>query len=722
MGNNKMGDRSMNKLMKKISRPVMVTLAILMAILMVFVVTTSAHTYSPTQKNDIEWESAEDTNLEWGDIEEIETEDWNQQYSTNISYELFVVDFNPISTSSVPSSYSTTYPNVATILSKLTSTNINVIKNHDGTIIPVIETPFPTLGTVTFPPNSTNMPKADKWLNGIYNYNNDLLLMVEEVEFDLSSDEEDAIKKAEDNGIVWMPTDPQGRSAKVSYAVRGLPQFEGADGDGDSVIDTYYGDETTDEKDIFKSNTRYLALIEINNNGEARTYHVNADVSIKPTQTIAGKYPPSCQIVDIYEQENATSNSYKRIKAEMPLNPQSDTNNDTLEKDTSITYKVYFKTPSIAKETKYNVTVNITSQDEKAHPNTISFSKEITVLPVLEITKSIGTGDYSVSGDETPDDPTKGEVTTTVYADYKPYTYLVVKNVGNYTIRNVTLRNNLTAEWNSIRNTNISAWQKQLPSFLWMKPSLINDTMLEWTFDLKPGEKIVTAYPVTLLKPGNFEQGKAYASWMQRGVKYEVESYPHAVEVHGPYIEVTKSVSSSAIAVNATVEVTLNVKNSGDRQASVLIHDTLPTGAILTNIPDRKALIQSKIKMFDYNETTGIALIKKIMDADDSFSFTYTIQPTTEEYLMLPPSFVEFTDLTLYRGVKISEPPTIKVGNPVINETVAPSTGQPSATDATDEPVVPLPTREEELTPGFGIISAIMAITLFATMMRKKHI
>ena len=723
MGNKKMGDRSMNKSIKKISRPAMVTLAILMAILMVFVIAGSAHTYIPTQKNDIEWDSAEDTNLEWGDIEEIETEDWNQQYSTNISYELFVVDFNPISTSSVPSSYSTTYPDVDTILSKLTSTNINVIKNHDGTIIPVIETPFPTLGTVTFPPNSTNMPKADKWLNGIYNYNNDLLLMVEEVEFDLSSDEEDAIKMAEDNGIVWMPTDPQGRSAKVSYAVRGLPQFEG-------YYSGYYGDETTDDREIFKSNNRYLAVIEIENNGDARAYHVNVNVSIEPTQTIAGKYPPSCQIVEIYAQKNSTSNSYNRINTKMPLNLRSVTNNDTLEKGTSISYKIYFKTPSIAKETKYNITAQITSQDVKEHVSIINYTKELTILPVLEVTKSIGTGDYSVTGDETPDDPTKGEVTTTVYADYKPYTYLVVKNVGNYTIRNVTLRNNLTAEWNSIRNTNISAWQKQLPSFLWMKPSLINDTMLEWTFDLKPGEKIVTAYPVTLLKPGNFEQGKAYASWVQRGVKYEVESYPHGVEVHGPYIEVTKSVSSSAVEFNSTlnlsstVDVTVNVKNSGDRQATVLIQDTLPEGATLTNknIPNIQTQRKSKIKMFDLNETTGTVLIKKIMDAGDTFSFTYTIQLTKEEFLTLPPSFVEFTDLTLYRGIRISEPPTINVGNPVVEDTATSSqgTGQPSATD--DEPAAPLPTREEEVTPGFGIVFAILAITLFASTMRKKHI
>ena len=715
---NKMGDKSMNKLMITISRPIMVALAILI----IFVVITSAHTYNPTQKNNIEWNSAQSTNLEWGDIEEIETEDWNQSYSTNISYEIFVIDFNPISTRSVPSSYSPTYPDVATILSKLTSTNINITKNHNGTIIPVIETPFPTLGTVTFPPNSTNMPKANKWMNGIYNYNDELLLMVERVEFDLSSEDKKTIKLAETNKMVWMPTDPLGRSAKIRYAVRGLPTFKGADGNGADVIKTYYGDEKTAERDIFKSNSQYLALIEIKNDGDAQTYHVNADVSITPAQTIAGNYPPSCQIVDIYAQDGATSNIYKRIKTEMPLNPQSDKNNDSLAKGTSISYKIYFKTPSLANKTTYNVTVNITSQDVMEHANSISFSKEITILPVLEITKSIGTGDYSVSGTETPDDPTKAEVTTTVYADYKPYTYLAVKNVGNYTIHNVTLKNNLTAEWNNIRNLNLTAWQKELPSFVWMQPSFINDTMLEWTFDLKPGENVVAAYPVTLLKPGSFELDKAYASWMQGGVEYKVESYPHAVEVHGPYIEVTKSVSSNVIAINDTVEVTVSVKNSGDRSATVLIHDILPSGATLTNAPDRQTLIKSKIKMYEYNETTGAALVKKIMDAGDSFSFTYTIQPTTEEYLTLPPAFVEFTDLTLYRGIKISEPPTIKVGNPVIEEIAAPGTGQSATTTTPAEPAVPLPTREEEVTPGFGFISTIIAITVFAIIIRKKHI
>src|SRR5665648_1127748 len=49
---NKVGDKSMSKLMTTISRPIMVTLAILI----IFVAAGCAHTYSPKQDLDIEWD------------------------------------------------------------------------------------------------------------------------------------------------------------------------------------------------------------------------------------------------------------------------------------------------------------------------------------------------------------------------------------------------------------------------------------------------------------------------------------------------------------------------------------------------------------------------------------------------------------------------------------------------------------------------------------------
>src|SRR5665648_1035501 len=110
---NKVGDKSMSKLMTTISRPIMVTLAILI----IFVAAGCAHTYSPKQDLDIEWDSATNVNLGLGDIEEIKVEDWNQQYGTDISYDIFVIDFSSISTNSIPSTYSSKYPDVATILS-----------------------------------------------------------------------------------------------------------------------------------------------------------------------------------------------------------------------------------------------------------------------------------------------------------------------------------------------------------------------------------------------------------------------------------------------------------------------------------------------------------------------------------------------------------------------------------------------------------------------------
>jgi len=223
----------------------------------------------------------------------------------------------------------------------------------------------------------------------------------------------------------------------------------------------------------------------------------------------------------------------------------------------------------------------------------------------------------------------------------------------------------------------------------------IGNTPLEWNFNMAPGQKQDFQYRVNPTKPnkdGYELKSAAIANWEVAGVGYTQSSIWNIDEiiVHGSKIILEKTLSPTKVGVNGDVTVTVKATNVGDVRASVDIIDDEP-------LPENVTLVSG-----DRNS-------HGILEEEDSISFTYVIKAVTDGKYELPKATAKFFDLQGYRSEEISESVVFTAGNVSSDGTSNPGR-TPVPTPA------PSPTRE---TPGFGILSGLVALVAFV-ILRKK--
>ena len=447
-------------------------------------------------------------------------------------------------------------------------------------------------------------------------------------------------------------TDPMGKYAKVAYAPVLPPEMEtsvelyllGSDENGKPELLPL-----KDGSLIVRSNSMFKAEIKVENTEKMPAYHVDASVSVKPVEMINGKYPKDCTLQKIYKVE-FDGDGRQWVGTTFPIDVRSVNTTDELNGSSGTTHIIYFKVPSLPDRTKYELNIDLTYEDfkERKYQYTDN-STIIEVLPVIEVKKAIGTEDYAVVASEAVEAYT-GETTCTIYTDYDPYIFFTVINWGDYTIPSLTLRDSPVDTWHKPATTDFNVWKCALPADMLKVPDMESD-LWNWDFSLEPGEVMTCAYPVSLLRPGTYKLGSATVNWTEDGYNYSMVSYPQPVEVHGPYIEVTKTVDPVLVTQNNTTEVTVIVKNTGDRAASITIMDQLPMESVLVRNPVSRGMI-----IGGGNETF---FLKRVIKAGEVETFDYTIDPNRT--VMLPPAVVEFVDITTYEGISISDMPILTV-------------------------------------------------------------
>jgi hypothetical protein len=229
-----------------------------------------------------------------------------------------------------------------------------------------------------------------------------------------------------------------------------------------------------------------------------------------------------------------------------------------------------------------------------------------------------------------------------IYEDYEPYVFLTVINWGDYEISSISLSDAPSDAWHKPATTDFNKWKCALPAEMMRIPEMGQDRW-DWDFSLEPGKIMTCAYPVSLLKPGTYKLGSAIVNWTENGHNYSVNSYSQQVEVHGPYIEVTKKVEPATVEQNETAKIVVRVKNDGDRPTSVKITDQIPMECELVGaIPVRGITI---------DEDSGVFSVTRVLESGAEELFEYTIDPNRT--VMLPPAVVEFVDLTQYAAILI---------------------------------------------------------------------
>ena len=519
----------------------------------------------------------------------------------------------------------------------------------------------------------------------IWNDGNEFFIGVTEITVDFADDD-------------CFCTDPKDEHAKVAYAIIKPPELESSIKLYSSSPDESGNPEVLPSEDgssIVRSNSVFKAEIEVKNTEKMGAYHVDASIFVKPVETINGKYPPDCALQNIYKGEVDDDNR-KWVGTTVPIDVRSVETTDELHGSSGtseVTYTVHFKVPSLPDRTKYEITIDLTYEDfkERKYQYTDN-STYIEVLPVIEVKKSIGTEDYAVVASEAAK-PYTGETTYVIYADCEPYIFFTVINWGNYTIPSLTLFDSPADTWHKPATTDFDVWKCALPADMLKVPEMESDRW-RWNFSLEPGGVMTCAYPVSLLKPGTYKLGSATVNWTEGGYNYSMVSHPQPVQVHGPYIEVTKTVDPALVTQNDTAKVTVSVKNTGDRAASITIMDQLPLESVLVSKPVSRGMV-----IDEGNETF---FLKRVLKSGAEETFEYTIDPSRT--VMLPPAVVEFVDITTYEGISISDMPILTVeGTEAIG---AAASGAKAAS-------------ESEEASGSGVAAAEVAETI-ATPIRKE--
>ncbi|WP_198003735.1 DUF11 domain-containing protein [Methanococcoides burtonii] len=112
------------------------------------------------------------------------------------------------------------------------------------------------------------------------------------------------------------------------------------------------------------------------------------------------------------------------------------------------------------------------------------------------------------------------------------------------------------------------------PSFL---PVDIAST--QWNFFIGSGKSKTITYSVIPTAPGNFEILPAFANWYSQGETYSVNSEESGeITVNGTMLEVEKDVSLTDIYTGEEVDITINIRNVGTRDATVSFTENIPTG------------------------------------------------------------------------------------------------------------------------------------------------
>ncbi|HJH30488.1 MAG TPA: DUF11 domain-containing protein [Methanosarcinaceae archaeon] len=327
--------------------------------------------------------------------------------------------------------------------------------------------------------------------------------------------------------------------------------------------------------------------------------------------------------------------------------------------------------PLLWDKTSFSISANAKGYDIKGAEHTKTASKSVTIENKWKLI-AIKT------------------VTEEIYMTDTAYVLVSIRNAGICTLNSITVTDSVV-------------------DGLELKDSVT----LKKTISLKAGESTEELFEYSLkpLKPGSYTSPASVAEFTASNrKKYSVSSGTPATKVNGPYITLTKSVSSSNVTPGDEITVTVKVDNTGNRDASVTASDSLPSDVPLVS---------------------GDTGFQEVIKKSSSKSYSYVIRMDAAGDVKLPSATASFIDLEGYKGEKISNMPVISVVEPVTETEPAtdgtgdtqPTSSEPAQTEndnngqstATSLPV------EEQKEPGFEALLSGLALASVYILFKRKN-
>ena len=260
---------------------------------------------------------------------------------------------------------------------------------------------------------------------------------------------------------------------------------------------------------------------------------------------------------------------------------------------------------------------------------------------------------------------------------------LRVYNVGFYTVRNLNITDSQIPDGFRIARTRTkgspACVSEETPYSIWYK-----------LFPTKPG---TYAFDAPYVEADFY--GKDF-SWESSGV---------TITVHGPNINLTKTVAESD--GDGTYKVTLNLRNDGDRAAYINLTDTVPAGAGYIEESAEEGieggglpLAEWDLDLYRGDDSHRITGEGVLLPPGTSLEASYLIRPGRFDKLDLPYAEVWFRARNYYEGVVRSSfwesgAEVVQVWDPSAGGWVAPDNG---SGECINEIAVPTPTPTQNST------------------------
>jgi len=168
------------------------------------------------------------------------------------------------------------------------------------------------------------------------------------------------------------------------------------------------------------------------------------------------------------------------------------------------------------------------------------------------------------------------------------------------------------------------------------------DANINWNFSLDAYGKRTYQYSLKALKPGTYNISGTQVLVNDEGRLHSKFLNGSELIVHGPLINVKKSMSSDVVAVNDVINVNISLSNDGDRAAHVSFTDELPEGGVLLD---------------------GDLVLSKVFHPGDNLSINYSMRMDKEGRIIVPSAKARFIDSKGYEGLVYSSRYVLNVGN-----------------------------------------------------------
>ncbi|WMW22724.1 hypothetical protein RE476_02575 [Methanolobus mangrovi] len=211
-------------------------------------------------------------------------------------------------------------------------------------------------------------------------------------------------------------------------------------------------------------------------------------------------------------------------------------------------------------------------------------------------------------------------ISNEVYIDERAYFSLKIKNLKEIPLESVSI-------------------SKFIPQEFVFDP----DSEIQWNLSFDPYETKTLEYSLKALKPGTYEFNGSLITVEYNGRIYSKELNTSDLTIHGPFLNISKSVSTDSVGLHDQINITLNVANEGDRSVRLAVSDQLPIGAVLIS---------------------GDTGVNSVLHSDSSISLSYSVRMDKAGDIIIPAGQAKFVDSKEYEGIVYSEKQLIHVLDP----------------------------------------------------------